>query len=245
MKMITGRPLPVLITRPEPQAGRFAQELRARFPDLQPVNAPLMAREFLRPASPQGSFSALILTSETGAEAAGLIRDSGTILPDLALCVGPRSASAARQAGFQALSADGAAADLLDLIRARAPEGRLLYLHGEDRAADIAGALRPEGFVIDSLVAYRQRALPLPAAARALLLAPAPVLLPLFSPRSARLFVAALPKDHLAPLLPVVISANARAALPDWLQDRAETADHPDLSGMMQAIHRVISSPSP
>jgi uroporphyrinogen-III synthase len=59
--------------------------------------------------------------------------------------------------------------DLLNLIAARLqPPAKLLYLAGEDRAGDIAGALRRRNFEVELVVVYRFLAaqfLPEPAAA--------------------------------------------------------------------------------
>ncbi len=70
--------------------------------------------------------------------------------------MGARTAQAAREAGFaQVESADGALADLVRLVCARRPGGRLLYLAGEDRAGDLAGDLAAHGIVVETAVVYR------------------------------------------------------------------------------------------
>lgn len=250
--------IPMLITRPEPQASRFAAELIRILQRAQPsvavelVIAPLMKAEAL-PADlpldlPPGAFAELVLTSETGAEMAGNLRRAGADLPQLALCVGTRTAAAAEAQGFTAVSAGGDAQDLVRLILARADRGALLYLHGEDRAADLAAALDGHRRV-SSCAVYAQRAQALSAAAMALLSRPGPVVVPLMSPRSTRLLLDALPKNALAQLWPVTISANATAALPADLAKRAITAAHPDAAsvaqGVILAISRLVSPPSP
>src|SRR4029453_19615166 len=91
-----------------------------------------------------GEWSGTIITS---ANAANATREnsSGNALMMLPLfAVGRRSAEAARESGFEdVLSADGGVRDLLQLIRIRRPDrnGPLLYLAGEDREADLVGAL--------------------------------------------------------------------------------------------------------
>lgn len=228
-------PLAVLITRPEPQASRFAAALETQFPGQVAVTlSPLMAVEWLDPALPPGPFAALILTSETGAMAAGRLRRPS---PSLAFCVGDRTAEAARELGFDAISAQGDATDLVALITRHAQEGELLYLHGQDRAADLAAALPDHS--VTSLAVYRQAEKPLTTAACGLLSGEDPVILPLFSPRSARLLAAALPVPH-APLHPVAISANTRDALPAALAARCGLADRPEAAALLQAIGRLI-----
>lgn len=232
--------IPVLITRPEPQASRFAADLREAFGDaVIPVHTPLMEEVLLSPTLPQGPFAAVVLTSETGVRAAVQLRDAGQPLPKRAFCVGDRTAAVARAAGFDALSAAGAVADLAQLILSQPDEGPLLCLGGQDRAGDLLSLL--PGRQMANFVVYAQKERPLSAAAQAVLAAPGPVLVPLFSPRTARLFVQALPKTHLAQLLPVVISDNAAAALPADLAAVAQVAERPDAPGMIAAISRALS----
>lgn len=235
-------PLPVLITRPAAQAARFAAELSEAFGDrLRPLLSPLMAAEYLPFDLPPTRHAALILTSETGAEAAG---DRRGALPDLAFCVGDRTADAARRAGFTALSAAGAAQDLVDLILSSPVKGPFLYLHGQDRAADIGRILGERGLTVDSRAAYVQRPLPLGQEAEALLASEADILLPLFSPRSVRLFFQTLRQKPVARLWPVVISENAFAQLPVEWAEGAEIAPRPDGAGMLAAIARQLERAS-
>lgn len=235
------QPLPVLITRPEPQAGRLAGVLAARFGTaVTVVRAPLMTVEWLTPAPPDGSFAALVLTSETGARAAGRLRGTGTPLPGHAFCVGDRTADEARAQGFAATSAGGDARDLIRLIERSPDEGALLYLHGEDRAADVAAGL-PERHVV-SYVVYAQRTLPLTGEAAALLLTEGTVIVPLYSPRSARLFAAACLAELRANLIPVAISVAAKEQLPPTLHPATRVAERPDGPSMLAAIERALSA---
>ena len=133
----------VLLTRPEDDAARTAQALTARGHTV--LVAPLMRLEtvdgaFSRP------FAAVLLTS---ANAARALTDSARAelarLP--AYTVGARTAQAAREVGFaQVESADGALADLVRLVCARRPVGRLLYL---------AGDLAAHGVMVETAVVYR------------------------------------------------------------------------------------------
>lgn len=230
----------ILNTRPEPQASRFTAELVASFGDRALVVAsPLMLPEFLAPAFPDGDFQALVLTSEAGALAAIRLQAEGAKLPPCAICVGDRTAEVAKNAGLETVSASGDAGDLVRLIISR-QEDRLLYLHGEDRAADLGAALVPFGRKVTSLVVYRQRACPLTARARTAIASGESLILPLFSPRSARLFLEAAEGLPLSHLQPVVISENARLILPEPLADLALVAARPDGPSMLAAIARCF-----
>ena len=142
----------VLLTRPEDDAARTAQALTARGHTV--LVAPLMRMETIN-GELGGPFAAVLLTSANAARAfTPRGRAELTRLP--AFAVGVRTAQAAREAGFtQVESADGALADLVRLVNARRPVGRLLYLAGEDRAGDLAGDLAAHGIMVETSVIYR------------------------------------------------------------------------------------------
>ncbi|NPD17390.1 uroporphyrinogen-III synthase [Xinfangfangia sp. D13-10-4-6] len=244
MAQMTPQPW-LLNIRPEPQASRFAAGLAARYGAALPViTSPLMQTVFLSPLLPPDHFAALVLTSEAGAMAAAGLRRAGAVLPDLAFCVGDRTAEIAKIAVTETVSAKGDARDLLALLAGRA-EDPLLYLHGEDRAADLGVALAPGGRRVVSVVAYRQQEMPLNPAATAALTWESPLIVPLFSPRSARLFLRAVAGQGLDHINPVVISENTRAVLPEMLAKRALIADRPDGPSMLAAIARLVPPPLP
>lgn len=179
-------PVPVLLTRPESESEGFAAALVRRFAGrVRPVIAPLMAVEYLTPAIPPGRFAGVVFTSAFGVEGA---RRLAADWPRLAWCVGARTAARACGAGFQSRSADGDADALVAAILADPPEGRLLHLRGEDTRGEVSERLTAAGVETESVVVYRQAARPLTAEARRILMAEGPVIVPLFSPRSAGLF---------------------------------------------------------
>ncbi len=226
----------LLLTRPRVQAARFAADLRARLPGLPIVVSPVLEIVHRRvPVDPHG-VAAFVLTSENGAEALAANAD---VAGKTAFCVGTRTAEAAQAAGMRAISADGDAEDLFALIRARAPSGPLVLAHGVHAAGNLGARLRAAGVDARDLVLYDQTARALTAEARALLAGDAPVLAPLFSPRSAALLAL---EDIRAPLTLVAISDNAARAWADAggaAPRRLEVADRPDAAAMLTAIAAV------
>lgn len=220
------RPPRFLLTRPAVQGARFSASLRQRFPSAVVVESPLIAPRYLSPPQPPGPFSAVIFTSETGVEAA---RRLGPPLAGAAFCVGDRTAEAARAAGYRALSGGGDADDLLAAILAAAPAGRLVHLHGQETRGNLAERLNSAGSETVSLTIYTQDPQPLNAAARALLESGGPVLVPLFSPRTAALFSAAAAGAradlHLAALSPAVAEAVCLTAASLVVVPRPDAAE--------------------
>ncbi len=149
----------IVITRPQPAAERTAAALRARGHEV--LVAPLMRIESI-PADLSGNWAGIVITS---ANAPGAIDRIDTLLALPLFAVGERSAQAAREAGFKnVIAADGAAADLVKMLSERKVKGPLLYLAGEDRAADLVADLARHGVKCEIRVVYRAVTAPFPAA---------------------------------------------------------------------------------
>ena len=239
------QPVPVLplilLTRPQGQSERFAAALRQQIDAAEVLIAPLMAARFLRPEIPPRIWQGLVLTSETGAEAARRIAAGGATLPERAYCVGDRTRDAARAAGFVAVSAQGAATDLVEDLVARKLAGPLLHLRGKASTGDVAARLSAAGVETISLVCYEQRPLQAGPGLIAVLRERRPVLLPLFSPRSAELFRDQLAKTGAtAPVWVVAMSAAVAQALHPLVPDRIAVAGRPDSAAMVAACLAML-----
>jgi len=181
----------VVVTRPHPQGERTAAALAARGHDVWEV--PLMKVQPVA-ADLSGTWGALALTSANapGAIADNPARDALLGLPVFA--VGRRSAEAARAAGFaNVASAGGDVRDLVRLLRERRADAKapVLYLAGEERAADLVGELAAHGIAAEMRVVYRAVTLPFPDELIAALEAGGDVQAVLhFSRRSAENYVA-------------------------------------------------------
>jgi uroporphyrinogen-III synthase len=151
----------LLITRPQPDAQRTAAVLRQM--GHAPVIAPVLRIETVAAEFGPGPFAAVVMTSANAARAVAEHPRLGELTALPVFAVGARTAEAARQAGFAAVAAaDGGVAELVRLIssRLRGDRPRLLYLAGEDRAGDIAGALAPHGVAVETVVNYRAAVAP-------------------------------------------------------------------------------------
>jgi len=145
----------LLVTRPEADAARTADALRARGHVV--LVAPLL-RMKVSDADLGPDPAAVLFTSANAvrALAAHSRRDSLRRLPVYA--VGARTAAAAHAAGFAEVTAgDGDVQALAGLIAEarRDAGGTLLHLAGEERAGDLAGALAARGFSVHTVVLYR------------------------------------------------------------------------------------------
>ncbi|GAA0297560.1 uroporphyrinogen-III synthase [Rhodovulum strictum] len=236
------RPL-LLLTRPRAQSARFAADFVARFgTGFDILTAPAMEILPERDPIPLDGVSALIFTSENGVAAFAAVQ------PDRSLhawCVGERTADAARAAGFTATASEGTAETLVRDLAAAGPKGKLLHLRGEHAAGDVKGDLAALGFEIEKRVVYRQAALPFGTDVLARVAQAPLTLLPLFSPRSARLVGAELHDSPgrfaLVPMSPAVAAAWTGPAPLAQAQ-----AERPDADAMLDALSRLIDAfPAP
>jgi uroporphyrinogen-III synthase len=228
----------IVVTRPRVDGERTATALRARGHEV--LVTPLMRIEPIA-ANFEGEWSGTIVTS---ANAANAIREnsSGNALMKLPLfAVGRRSAEAARESGFEdVLSADGGVRDLLQLIRIRRPDRNapLLYLAGEDRAADLVGALSTRGIAAEMRVVYRAVALPFPPTLRDALEAGIIDVVMHFSRRAADSYVAgAKMAGVVAPALAVrhfCLSSQVAEPLAD--ASRIDIASRPDEAALIELL---------
>ena len=144
----------LLVTRPEPDATRTAETLRARGHEV--LVAPLLAMLTIA-ADFAGRYDGVLMTSANAARALAAHPRAGEVTGLPCFAVGGRTAEAARAAGFaDAVSADGALGDLVELVASRFDRSaRLLYLAGEDRAGDLGGDLTRRGIAVDTVLIYR------------------------------------------------------------------------------------------
>ncbi|MTH78980.1 uroporphyrinogen-III synthase [Paracoccus aestuariivivens] len=214
-------PPSLLLTRPEDASRRFAAGLAH-------LHLPVVISPVLRivpVAHDKAGIAAatgLVFTSVNAVPAAG----AGRGRP--AICVGPATAEAARKAGFSVTEGPGDAARMLPLLAGLGPGW--LHPHGRHIAKDLP---------VSGIVVYDQLPeLPSPQAVE-LLAGAAPVIVPIFSPRSAAL-VSDWVRAARAPLWLATISAAAQAA---WRHEPARSviALTPDAAGMRVAVESLAA----
>jgi uroporphyrinogen-III synthase len=188
----------VAVTRPQADGERTAAALRARGHTV--LVAPLLQVEPVA-ADFSGGWSGVIITSANapGAIAGHRARDKLIKLPLFA--VGERSADAARDAGFtNDTSAGGDVRDLVRLIAARRVDAAapMLYLTGEDRAADLIAELVAHGIAAQMAIVYRAVTVPFPPALMTALKAGSVDAVLHFSRRSAENYIAGADQAGIA-----------------------------------------------
>jgi uroporphyrinogen-III synthase len=152
----------LVVTRPQFDGERTAAALRAAGHEV--LLAPLMRVEPVA-ADLSGNWGAMVITSANAPAAIADNPERTTLITRPVFAVGRRSADAARQAGFaDVTSAGGDVRDLVQLIAEQHADAKapLLYLAGEDRAADLIGELAVHGVAAEMRIVYRAVTAPFP-----------------------------------------------------------------------------------
>lgn len=222
----------VLITRPDPGAGEFLTALSAASTGaFQPILSPAFG--YIETAfDPVAQPHDAVFTSRQAVRA---VRANGR----RAWCVGDRTATVAREAGFDVMNAGGAAEDLIGLIRQEHPRHLLVHYRGEVSRGDVAKNLRDTGLQCDERVVYRKQVLPLTEEASIALGGKEPVLLPLFSPETAHIL--SLSGPFVAPLHVVAMSSAVSEACQALDPETLRTVDKPRMADMVEHVAALIA----
>lgn len=234
--------MPLLLTRPEPQAADFARQLRARFgAQVRIIKTPLLAPRFYAPYLPAGPFAGLILTSQTGVAAYLRLGDAVQGLPRDVYCVGSRTADAARGAQLRPISIAQDAASLTAQIKALPPQGALLHLRGRETRGDITNQLILAGIETIDAEIYAQEKQDLTDEAQEVLQNIHPVLVPLFSPRTATIFTMELTRTGSVSSLLVAAMSEDVARDMRRIATRIIVAGRPDADAMLDSLAQFLA----
>ena len=227
----------ILITRPEDSAISFASRVRARLGcGVRVVLSPLMQIEYQGSLPPLAGVRTLIFTSQHGVQAFAALTDQRDFD---CYAVGNATADVARQLGLRIKSCQGDGQGLIAQVIADNAAVRCLHIRGEHAAVDIAKLLNQAGIETDTAILYRQIGLALEPQAAELLRGEKPVILPLFSPRSAKLFFQQFQPG--APLMVAAISEQVAQTVRETSVSALRVATRPDADAMLEAIDALCN----
>lgn len=200
----------LLLTRPHEGNARLLAACEAEFGEAIPsVNAPVLEIERIGDWPDLSPYRSVLLTSANAVW--------GDLSGLMAYCVGARTADAARAANAQVKAVAMDAANL----KKEQPDlhGPVIYLRGAHVSQDLA-----EHYGCAEHITYDQRALPLTDEARALIGGDHPALLPLFSPRSARLIAKDIIGQGHTPGPNLKVIALSDAVAKAWQEEWPDTS---------------------
>ncbi len=230
----------LLVTRPSDQAARTAERLRAL--GNEPVLAPVLEIAPTGADVPQGPFDLVLATS-----AQAFLAGAAPLAP--LVCVGEKTATAGRAAGF-AVALVASDADKLAAALLRDPLPRhVLYLAGQERKPQLEQRLRAACWRVDVAETYAARPVHAwPEAIGSALLAGGIDGALHYSPRSAelslRLMGEAAPRLAHFCLSPAVATVCRGQAPPD----KIFVASHPDEDSLLTVVQEqnaLLGDPKP
>lgn len=226
-------PIPLIMTRPAEANARFVGDLptslRQRF---QVIDTPLIRIVAVDPAPAIAPEDAVVFTSANG------VRFAPPGQGRAAYCVGQRTTAAARLAGWQAIFAGETSDKLVASLSVERRLPHLWHLAGRHTRGRIAERLSAEGRDVTRVTLYDQVLQPLTDQARAVLIGEMPVIVPLFSPRTAAWFAEVCPpaaRPHI-----IALSADVATPLADSTLSSLEIAARPDAAALVDCLEKRV-----
>lgn len=230
----------VLVLRPEDAARRTAARLAALGHEA--VCAPVLEIRPTNEPAPSGAFDAAMATSAQAFRSVDENALASFVRLPL-MCVGARTAAAARAAGFReiVIEAPDAARLVSAMSEGAKARNRLVYLVARDRKPILEKGLAAAGLAVTPWTVYEARAVPsLPGEAAEALRHGAVAAALHFSPRSAGVFRKLVADASLEAaarkLLHVAISPDAAGELEGMGAPLVRVAAEPDEAHMLELL---------
>ena len=225
----------ILLTRPrhvaEGFAERFAPSVEVHISPLLRITDTPVTEEIDRAAT-------LLFTSSRGVEAA---ERQNLGIGQTAFCVGQETARIAQELGYPAISADGDVEALFGLCLRSPKAAPFWHLRGLNARGDLCSRLNDAGLASKESVVYQQDKLDLDSISRHWIADDYPVILPIFSPMTAKLLSQNCDPGPMSQA--VVMSHRVFEALSPAWQGRATVAPHPSARVMEDEILKALSQP--
>ncbi|MBK0325999.1 uroporphyrinogen-III synthase [Rhodobacteraceae bacterium F11138] len=227
----------LLMTRPQAAAERFVQALPANLRDrVDPCYAPLVEIVPITVEIDLAGVKGVIFTSINGVQAASAL----TARRDVRVyCVGSATTREAIGSGWNARMMGQDAAELIPAMTAEAVDAPLLHLSGRHVRTDIAKELSALGYPSRRQVVYDQKLLTFDKAVQDRIAGPAPVIAPVFSPRTAEQLAAQSPENAHMQL--IALSSAVAEPLARLQFSPVTICTRPDAQEMAHQVEKVLN----
>ena len=223
----------LLLTRPQGSAERFAAALSSDLLDgVKICISPLLEIVPTGLIPDFSKYSSVIFTS------ARAVMLSPKPEGRQAFCVGDRTAKAAEADGWEVAIVARDAERLVAAMQSEQIEGPLIHLAGAHRRGQIAEKMIQFGVQVDVVTLYAQNLLPLSEEAKELLSGELPVIVPLFSPRTAAQLVNQAPVINCAHF--AAISAAVAEIMRKYDLGHLHIADEPTGGEMTRLVEMLL-----
>ncbi|WP_195821067.1 uroporphyrinogen-III synthase [Roseobacter sp. MH60115] len=227
-------PIPLIMTRPVEANARFVAQLPMSLSGrLAVIESPLIEIVPERADFEIGAGEAVIFTSANG------VRHAPGGQGRQAFCVGQRTTEAAGAAGWESVFCGQTSDALVSSLLAAPPTARLWHLAGRHTRGQIAERLTAGGLPVTRITVYDQALRPLTSQAKSVLQHGNPVILPVFSPRTAAQFAQECPADACPHI--VALSEAVAAAMTHLNYASLEITSMPDAQTVVKCLEKVVA----
>lgn len=223
----------LLLTRPSDAARAFLSDLPIEITTrIVPILSPLMSIKPLHPKEPVAKCAVFTSAQAVGFASLGDERS--------AFCVGQKTASAAQARGWRVTYTAHTADDLVTFLKTHTPQDPLIHFAGVHTRGDVAQRLTAAGVPTRHIALYDQNLHDLNSQARIVLDRETPVVVPLFSPRTARHFD--IQNHGKAPLHIIALSAAVAEALNHTICTSISVCALPTRQDMVKQLKKRVLS---
>lgn len=223
----------LLLTRPEGGNERFCLNIEHLLGQCEILDNPLQKIEFLETLIEVKEESILIFTSINGLRAS----EKYNLRNKKCFVVGENTRKIATSAGYEVLASSSDQENLLKLIKLKNPTESMVHIRGKHTAGNLCDSLKNNDFSCFEITGYNQQPLKIKKQIFHKVKSGRPVILPIFSPRSAKLLLNELDLTgfHVAAMSEAVSKELGSVDLADLV-----ISEKPDLISMQEATLAIL-----
>lgn len=223
----------LLLTRPLDGNERFCLNIEHLLSQCEILDNPLQKIEFLEALIEVKEGSILIFTSINGLRAS----KKYNLRNKKCFVVGENTRKIAASSGYEVLGSSSDQENLLKLIKLKKPTESMVHIRGKHTAGNLCGSLKNSGFSCFEITGYNQKPLKIKKQVFQKVMSGRPVILPIFSPRSAKLLLKELDLTgfHVVAMSEVVSKELAGVDLAELIISKK-----PDLISMQEATLAIL-----
>ena len=223
----------LLLTRPLDGNERFCSKIKHLLYKCEILDSPIQKIEFLPGLSKVNKNAVLIFTSVNGLRAA----EKHNLTNNRCFVVGKNTKKIAVSFGYEVLGFSKDQVNLLKLIKSKKPTESMVHIRGKHTVGNLCASLKKSDFSCLEIIGYNQEPLKINKQNLQKIQSGRPVILPIFSSRSAKLLQSNI---DLTGFNVVAISEAVAQILMGVDLGELVISKKPDLNGMQEATLAIL-----
>ena len=223
----------LLLTRPQDGNEQFCLKIKHLLQKCEILDNPIQKIEFLPALSEVKKNSVLIFTSINGLRSA----EKYNLINKKCFVVGENTKRVATSLGYEVLGFSSNQENLLKLIKSNKPSENMVHIRGKHTVGNLCDSLKRSAVSCMDIVGYNQKPLKIRKKTLQKIQSGRPVILPIFSSRSAKLIESNV---DLTGFNVVVISEAVAKTLTGIELGELVISKKPDLNSMQEATLAIL-----